>query len=155
MRSLVLAALAAAVFSASPLLAATMPKDVGGGNVAWFDLTTTDLAKSKAFYGALLGWTYAPVEGTDGALEIVSGKRGIGTLRTVDGAIGAHNGVVYIQVTDLPGKMAKATELGGSVIPGFPFDLPGNVGAIGLVVDPAGHPLGLYSRTKLPKEKKD
>jgi predicted enzyme related to lactoylglutathione lyase len=58
--------------------------------------------------------------------------------------------VVYVQVTDLPASCQKAKELGGTIPPGFPFDLPDGIGAIALVVDPAGHPVGLYSRTRLP-----
>jgi hypothetical protein len=34
--------------------------------------------------------------------------------------------------------------------PGFPFNLPDLVGAIALVLDPSGHPVGMYSRTPLP-----
>ena len=37
-----------------------------------------------------------------------------------------------------------------ALCPGFPFNLPDGIGAIGLVLDPAGHPVGLYSRTPLP-----
>jgi hypothetical protein len=37
-------------------------------------------------------------------------------------------------------------------VDGFPFNLPDGIGAIALVVDPAGHPVGLYSRKLLPPE---
>jgi len=57
--------------------------------------------------------------------------------------------VVYVQVTDLQASCKKAKELGGTIPPGFPFDLPNGIGAIALVVDPAGHPVGLYSRIPL------
>jgi hypothetical protein len=30
----------------------TLPADVGSGRLAWFDLTTTNLARSQAFYGS-------------------------------------------------------------------------------------------------------
>lgn len=128
----------------------TLPPDVGPGRIAWFDLSTTDLARSKAFYAELLGWEFAPVQGTDQAAEIVVGGAGIGTLRVADGAISVFNGVVYVQVTDLPASCQRATELGASIAPGFPFNLPGGTGAIALVVEPGGHPIGLYSRTPLP-----
>ena len=134
---------------ARPVAAQTLPEDVGAGRVAWFDLTTTDLVRSKEFYAGLLGWTFAPVVGTDQAVEIVRGGQGIGTLRVAEGAISLFNGVVYVQVTDLPGLCAKATSLGGTLAPGFPFDLPGGIGAIALLTDAGGHPIGLYSRTPL------
>jgi hypothetical protein len=31
-----------------------------------------------------------------------------------------------------------------------PFNLLDGIGAIAIVVDPAGHPIGLYSRTPIP-----
>jgi len=57
--------------------------------------------------------------------------------------------VVYVQVTDIQASCKKAKELGGMIPPGFPFNLPDGIGAIAVVVDPAGHPIGLYSRTPL------
>ena len=127
----------------------TPKADVGPGRIAWFDITTTNLAKSKEFYGKLFDWQFTPLQGTDQAVEIVAGGTPIGTLRGAEGKISTFNGVVYVQVADIRAGCTKAQELGGTVVPGFPFDLPDGAGAIGLVVDPAGHPLGLYSRTPL------
>ena len=127
----------------------TPPADVGAGRIAWFDITTTDLARSKEFYGKLFDWQFAPIAGTDQAAEIVSAGKSIGTLRVADGKISGYNGVVYVQVTDIMASCKKATELGGTVVPGFPFNLPDGVGAIAVLADPSGHPLGLYSRTPL------
>jgi uncharacterized protein len=127
----------------------TLPADVVPGRIAWFDLTTTNLARSKAFYGQLFDWQFTPVQGTDQALEIVAGGTGIGTLRVADGTISVFNGVIYVQVTDLQASCRKAKELGGTIPPGFPFNLPGGIGAIALVVEPGGHPIGLYSRIPL------
>jgi predicted enzyme related to lactoylglutathione lyase len=123
-----------------------MPVDVGPGRVAWFDITTTDLPKSRDFYGTLFGWTFTPVAGTDQAIEIIASGTAIGTLRGAEGPIGAFNGVAYVQVADVREGCRRATALGGRVVEGFPFDLPDGRGAIGLVLDPAGHPIGLYSR---------
>ena len=123
--------------------------DVGAGRVAWFDITTTDLTRSKDFYGKLFDWKFDTLQGTDRAAEIVAGGMPIGTLRVADGKISGFNGMVYVQVSDLPASCKKATELGGTIPPGFPFDLPDGAGAIGVVVDPSGHPVGLYSRTPL------
>ena len=129
-----------------------MPPDVGFGNVAWFDVTTSDLARAKAFYGQLLGWTFNPVTGTDQAAEIVAGGRGIGTIRVAEGAVSGYNGVVYIQVADLKARSSRAVKLGATLVPGFPIDLPGGTGAIALIIDPMGHPIGLYSPAPLPSK---
>ena len=126
------------------------PADVGPGHVAWFDITTTDMPKAKEFYGNLFGWTFNPVKGSDLAVEIVSRGSAIGTVRVADGPISGFNGVVYVQVDDIRASCKKAADLGAKVLPGFPFNLPTGTGAIGVVLDPSGHPLGMYSRTLLP-----
>lgn len=124
--------------------------DVGPGRIAWFDITTTNLPQSKEFYGKLFSWQFTPVQGTDLAAEIVAGGTSIGTLRVAEGTITPFDGVVYVQVDDMLASCKKAKELGGTIPPGFPFDLSDGAGAIALVVDPSGHPVGLYSRTPLP-----
>jgi uncharacterized protein len=149
MRQTVLAAVL--ILASVPLFAAPGVKpDVGSGRIAWFDLTTTNLRQSEEFYGRLFDWTFTPLKGTDRAAEISAGGTAIGTLRVADGPIGGYNGVVYVQVDDLRARCAKAKELGGMIPPGFPFDLPDGAGAIAIAVDPAGHPIGMYSRTPLP-----
>ena len=153
MRNAIVATAVALALLTGPLPAATRkepPADVGPGRVAWFDVSTSNLAQSKEFYGKLFDWRFNPVPGTDLAAEIVAGGTAIGTLRVAEGKISPFNGVVYIQVTDVQAACRKAKELGGTVVSGFPFNLTDGTGAIGLVVDPAGHPVGLYSRTPLP-----
>jgi predicted enzyme related to lactoylglutathione lyase len=153
MRARLIAAGIALVLTASLCAAAENkgPKpDVGDGRVAWFDITTTNLAQSRAFYEQLFGWRFTALKGTDRALEIVSGDQPIGTLRVADGNISPFDGMAYIQVSDLPGKCKKAKELGGMIPPGFPFNLGDDKGAIAVVADPSGHPIGMYSRTPLP-----
>jgi hypothetical protein len=49
----------------------------------------------------------------------------------------------------MPGSCARAKELGGTIPPGFPFNLNDDKGAVALVIDPAGHPVGMYSRMPL------
>ena len=153
MRNVMLTVTMAAILSIGPLHAAaskTPPADVGPGRIAWFDITTTNLPQSREFYGKLFNWQFNPVPGTDMAAEIVSSGTAIGTIRVAEGAITPFNGVVYVQVQELEASCAKAKELGGTVPPGFPFNLSDGTGAIALVVDPSGHPVGLYSRTPLP-----
>ena len=152
MRSAILAAVLASTLVTGELYAETPktpPADVGPGRIAWFDITTTSLPRSKEFYGKLFDWQFTAVQGTDQAAEIVAGGTAIGTLRVADGAIAPFNGVVYVQVTDILASCKKAKELGGMIPPGFPFNLPDGIGAIAVVVDLAGHPVGLYSRTPI------
>ena len=128
----------------------TPPPDVGVGRVAWFDITTTNLDEAKTFYGKLFGWTFEALKGTDKAVEILMNGTSIGTLRVANGAISAFDGVVYVQVPDMIKACELAKELGGKIVPGFPFNLPGDRGAIALLTDPSGHPVGMWSKTPLP-----
>src|SRR6266550_4426415 len=120
--------------------------DVDPGRIAWFDITTPNLTASKEFYGKLFGWTFKPVHGTDLAVEINSGDAKIGTLRVAEGKISPFNGVVYVQVNDLEASCQKVKDLGATIVPGFPFNLPDGAGAIALAIDLGGHPVGLYSK---------
>jgi len=153
MRYLILAMAMATTFISGELRAANpkSPKtDVGPGRIAWFDITTTNLPQSKEFYGKLFDWKFTALQGTDQAAEIVAAETPIGTLRRADGKISPFSGVVYVQVGDLPASCSKAKELGGTIPPGFPFNLPDGKGSIAVVIDPVGHAVGLYSRTSLP-----
>lgn len=153
MRNAILAMTVALALATGQLLAdppKSPPADVGPGRIAWFDLTTSNLAKSKEFYGKLFDWKFTPVQGTDLAVEIVAQGTPAGTLRVAEGQISPFNGVVYVQVADIQASCKRAKELGGTVLEGFPFNLPDGIGAIGLVLDPSGHPVGMYSRTPIP-----
>lgn len=150
---LVMAVMAVAVVRAQSEPPKSMPADVGPGRVAWFDITTTDLSKSKEFYGKLFDWKFTSVPGTDLALEIVAGGPSIGTIRVTEGQISPSNGVIYVQVKDIEESCRKATDLGATIVPGFPFNLSNGTGAIGLFRDPAGHPMGIYSRTPIGSQK--
>lgn len=150
-RLLAMALIMASTLSTGALQAAGPKPDVGPGRVAWFDITTTSLPLSKEFYGKLFDWQFTPVAGTDLAAEIVAGGTAIGTLRVADGKIAQFNGVVYIQVADVQASCQKAKELGGMIPPGFPFNLPDGKGAVAVLADPAGHPVGLYSRTPIAR----
>jgi predicted enzyme related to lactoylglutathione lyase len=155
MRHLVALLTLSILSGAAPAASAKPPKpDVGAGHVTWFDLVTTDIPKSKDFYGKLFGWTFTSLPGYgDHAVEIVSG-RPIGTIRKEAGAVGKNSGVVYIQVDDMLASCAKARSLGGTIPEGFPFDLDGGGGSVALVVDPVGQSIGMYSRKSPPKKAK-
>jgi predicted enzyme related to lactoylglutathione lyase len=153
MRNAILAATIILTLTLAPVRAdqaTSPPADVGPGRVAWFDITTSDLAKSREFYSKLFDWQFIPVRGTDLAVEIAVGGASVGTLRVAEGTIGAFNGLVYIQVADIQASCNRAKELGGTLAEGFPFNLPDGRGAVALMIDPAGHPVGMYSRSPLP-----
>jgi len=123
--------------------------DVGPGRVGWFDITTRKPAESREFYVKLFDWKIEPLSKTHLSSDIVAGDQAIGSFRVAEGAISSFNGVVYVQVADMAASCKKATELGGKIPEGFPFDLSDGAGAIALVHDPCGHPIGMYSRAPM------
>ena len=141
---LALAGTCSAVFGGTP------PAEVGAGKIAWFDITTNNLDEAKKFYGKLFGWTFEALKTTDKAVEIVADGTSIGTLRVANGKISDANGVVYVQVDNIVGKCELAKQLGGKIVPGFPFNLSGGRGAIALFLDPSGHPVGMWTKSPLP-----
>ncbi|MES2862107.1 MAG: VOC family protein [Pseudomonadota bacterium] len=76
--------------------------------LGYFTLETVDIAKAKAFYGALFGWTfedqtstYAHVVGSDPACGFTKVERASG-----------HSNL-YFQVDDVDAAVARVSELGG------------------------------------------
>ena len=128
----------------------SLPRELGSGRIAWFDITTTNLQQAREFYGKLFDWQFAPVQGTDLAVQVVAGGKTIGTLRVAEGKISPFNGVVYVRVDDIQASCRRSKDLGGTVAPGFPFNLPDGTGAIALVLDPLGHPVGMFSSALIP-----
>jgi predicted enzyme related to lactoylglutathione lyase len=81
--------------------------------------------------------------------RVDAGGTAVETLRVAEGKISPFNGMIYVQATDIQASCRKVNQLRRTVVPGFPFNLPDGTGAIAVAVDPAGHPVGLYSRTPL------
>jgi predicted enzyme related to lactoylglutathione lyase len=119
---------------------------VGANALCWTELYTTDAAKAKEFYGAVLGWDFdeVPLPGDAGAYVIASRPGG--------GQDGSHSGIMqlgtdmlpegtsywqpYFSVADVDATVAKATKRGGAVLmPGT--DMEG-VGRLALLRDPEG-----------------
>ena len=98
------------------------------GTVVWNELMTRDYEGSKAFYASVFGYTYEEVgEGftyatikraSDG--EVVGGLGEFPSDAPAD--VPSHWGV-YFMVDDCDASVAKAAELGGSVVRA-PFDTP-------------------------------
>jgi uncharacterized protein len=112
------------------------------GTFSWADLTTTDQAAAKAFYGELMGWSFDDRPVGDGVVY---------TMAQIDGANVAaispqpaqqrDAGVPplwnsYVTVADVDDTAKRATALGGSVH-AQPFDVM-DAGRMAIVQDPQG-----------------
>jgi hypothetical protein len=112
------------------------------GIPCWTDLTTPDVPAAKAFYSAVLGWSFAETDPEYGGY----------TIAQVDGraaaAIGPQHGdappawTLYLASDDADKTAAAISEHGGTVL--LP---PGDVGPMGrmcIAADPAGAVFGVW-----------
>lgn len=105
-----------------------------------FEVVGRDQVALQRYYSELLGWkldTSNP--GGYGMTDPAQTGIVVGVGATPDGSAGHVTG--YVRVADIDAVLARAVELGGSVI--MPRFSPDGVAQLGLVADPEGHVLGL------------
>jgi len=124
------------------------------GRIWWNELNTWEPDKAKAYYAAVLGWTYEEAPTADGGMprpyyiaKNTDGQRvaGIFTLyEPVFKGIPDH-WFTYLAVDDVAKAVAESNTRGGSVLR-QPFDIPG-FGALAVVRDCNGAGMGLIQPT--------
>jgi uncharacterized protein len=112
------------------------------GALIWSELSSSDVAKSKAFYSAVFGWGWAG--GEDYAEAQVSGRTigGLMPRRPDMPADVPDNWLVYFGSADVDADVKKATDLGASVI-ASPADIP-DTGRFAVLMDPQGAAFALF-----------
>jgi len=111
------------------------------GALCWNELYTKDPAVSRDFYGALLGWTFAPGPGGNVDYAIIQNNgRMNGGIFTMDEAMQATMPpmwMLYFSVADIAASSARVAELGGQVH--IDQQSAGEeIGTFSLVTDPQG-----------------
>lgn len=114
-----------------------------GGAVAWLDLGTPDVARSREFYHDTFGWEYEEFVTDQGSYFTASvGDRPVaGLMQQPEDQVHAGIGpswTVFFPSSDLEDDLARVTDAGGSLVV-EPFEIPGSNGErIALVADPSG-----------------
>ncbi len=109
------------------------------GTPIWYDLMTDAPDPAQAFYGPLMGWTFARLPGgmdRDYRTVTASDGAGVGGVMAAGGAPFAPIWTVYFGVADVDRVAARVTQLGGAIHM-EPQDIPG-VGRFAFVADPQG-----------------
>ena len=120
----------------------------GHGTFHWNELMTRDVEKSKAFFGATLGWTFDEMPMPMGFNYTLakSGDTIVGGMMPMQGEqFEGHpeRWVSYIEVDNVDARVAKVEAAGGTVLsPGF--DVEG-VGRIAIIQDASGVMIGLIT----------
>lgn len=112
------------------------------GALIWNELTTSDMAASKAFYSAVFGWGWG---GSEQYAEPQIGGRTIGGMmpRPLDmPANVADQWLVYFGADDVDGDVKKAVDLGATVLVEA-TDIPGT-GRFAVLADPQGAAFAIY-----------
>jgi hypothetical protein len=118
------------------------------GTFCWVDLSTTNAAAAKRFYGELFGWSHEDVAaGEHGTYTMLrKGGRDAAALSEFAAAepdLGAlPHWLCYAAVDDADASARRVRELGGRVIAG-PFEVA-SAGRMALVADPGGAAFALW-----------
>jgi len=112
------------------------------GTFCWCELGTSDMEKSKRFYGDVFGWSWGGAP--EYAEAQVSGRSIAGVMPRPE-AIPAEvpdHWLVYFGATDVDGDAQKAQSLGATQVV-EPTDIP-NTGRFAVFLDPQGAVFALY-----------
>lgn len=147
-----LATLVAACVSATVFVGVAAQPETGptksAGEFVWHDLVTENPAASRAFYGALFGWTFEAGEGIDPGYTIIKQDgRPIGGIvipKTPQGTEAIAQWLAYVVVNDVDKTATAFREAGGRIFRG-PLNARKDL-RVAVVADAQGAPLGLASR---------
>ena len=107
------------------------------------EIPTTDVDRSKTFYSELFGWKMNQLPHMDYVAFETGKEPGGGFLKVQEVLSGGEQSViVYVFTESIQETMARATELGGSVIKER-TQIP-EIGWYALFGDPVGNVIGLF-----------
>ena len=109
-------------------------------NVIHFEIVGKDQQALQRYWGDLFGWKFdTSAPGGYGMTNHEDTGIVVGVGATPDGSTGHVTG--YVRVADIDATLARASELGGSVI--MPKFSPDGSAQLALVADAEGHVVGL------------
>ena len=111
------------------------------------ELNSTDVAKSKAFYGKMFGWDLEDVQMPNMTYTMISVGEGTGGGMMAQMQPGAPSiWLAYVLVDDVAAATAKAKSLGARVMKDVTPVM--DMGSFSIIVDPTGAHLGLWQANK-------
>ncbi len=109
---------------------------------AHVELNTDDVKKAKKFYQTVFAWKLNDLPAMGGYTMIdVSGGVG-GGMQKKQSPDAPNYWLAYVQVDDVKATIAKAVKAGATAL--LPYQEIGDMGAIGIFVDPTGAHLGVW-----------
>jgi uncharacterized protein len=115
------------------------------GTISWVDLQTPDLAGARAFYGPLLGWTFAGGDDANTGFYTFAQRKGrnaAGMVKLQPGSKFPPAWSVYLAVDDAEKTARDVVAAGGTVVV-KPMDVM-DQGRMAFFADPAGAHFGVW-----------
>src|SRR5262249_37908609 len=110
-----------------------------------------DVAKAKKFYKSLFDWKLGAMGPGYTGIDVGKGGTG-GGMQKKPMAEAPTMWLPYVEVDDVKKTVAKAKKLGANVqVEYMPI---GDMGAIGIFIDPSGAPIGVWETAKKKPAKK-
>jgi predicted enzyme related to lactoylglutathione lyase len=107
------------------------------------ELNSTDVDKSKAFYGGLFDWELQDIPMGDMTYTTIRVGKGTGGGMMKHPMPGAPSmWLAYVEVDDITAATQKAKSLGATLIKDV-TEVPG-MGWFSIIMDPTGAPLGMW-----------
>jgi len=123
-----------------------------GNSFVHCELSADDVAAARKFYTKVFAWKIGPADpkmGDYAMIDVGSKTSGGGlTKKMMPGQPTAW--LTYVEVDSVKKTMARAQKAGAT--PVVPFQSLGEMGAIGVFMDPQGATLGLWERGKPAKK---
>jgi predicted enzyme related to lactoylglutathione lyase len=118
------------------------------GAFSWNELTTTDAAAARKFYGELLGWQFKDMNMGNGTYTVINaGGQDMGGISSMPQTKGMPPcWGAYITVDNVDALAERVKRLGGKVTVA-PTDIP-TVGRFAVIQDPQGANISLITHVK-------
>jgi predicted enzyme related to lactoylglutathione lyase len=113
------------------------------GTPCWVDYGAADIDGAKAFYSAVLGWTYTGGEPEYGGyLTCLTKDRGAAGIAPQQDPNDPPRWTTYFASDDVQGTADRVTSAGGTVL--VPPMEVGPMGSMLIALDPQGQPFGVW-----------
>jgi predicted enzyme related to lactoylglutathione lyase len=122
-----------------------------GNPFVHIEYSADDPAAAKKFYKKVFDWKITDVPGMGGWAGVQTGGTG-GGMGPKQDPRESTGWTAYAQVDSVKRTMAKAAKAGATVV--VPYMQVGDMGALGIFIDPQGAKLGVWEQSKKPAAKK-
>jgi predicted enzyme related to lactoylglutathione lyase len=121
-----------------------------GNPFVHIELNTDDVGAAKKFYKSVFDWKVQGASMGYSMIEVGKGTGGGMQKKPMPDQPSAW--LPYVEVDDVKKTLAKARKAGANVV--LPYHEIDDMGAIGVFIDPAGAPLGVWEMAKKAAPKK-